>query len=124
MPATSQAIDLPQVLHSDQDPSHIAIPSTSETQQMPREDASHTEDTSSVASSQATNLTNPHRLLKILSGRVRDSRYQYFQVSIGLVTLVFGSVSFIFYTNRSYKLALWTAHNDLIQTCADLAQVD
>ena len=49
--------------------------------------------------------------------------YQCYQSVLGLITLATALVSLLFYGFRSYKLAVWTAHNDEIQSCTGLIQV-
>lgn len=122
MPA-SQAIHLQQISQDKPKRSPKATSSTQNASQSPSNDAFHKEDTPSVASSQATNVKTPLRLITSLSVRVRESGHNYYQIIVGLAALAIGFVSLIFYTVRSYKLTVWTAHNDLIQTCAGLAQV-
>ena len=49
--------------------------------------------------------------------------YQCYQSVLGLITLATALISLLFYGFRSYKLAVWTAHNDELQSCTGLIQV-
>lgn len=52
-----------------------------------------------------------------------DHRRTWVQNSIGLAALAVALVGMFVYALRGYKIAKWTARNDLIQSCAALIQV-
>ena len=52
-----------------------------------------------------------------------DHRRTWVQNTIGLAALAVALVGMFVYALRGYKLAKWSAHNDLLQSCATLIQV-
>lgn len=72
---------------------------------------------------QAPSSAHPVGCVAVSNSRLKKKGYRFYQAAIALVTLALGLVSLFIYALRSYKLAIWTAHNDLLQACIGLAQV-
>lgn len=123
MVAPSQSVYLQQMVKSTPPPSPDATLPAPYLSQSSKHDTPQVNVDAQKAPAQPPSPGGSDQFAAVSAITVRDVGYQCYQVVIGLATLVLGFISLLIYTLRSYKLAVWAAHNDLIQTCAGLAQV-